>query len=248
MPQSVSTTFKVRMTDEVAEEAMAAEETVVTAKLDAPAARWPGSPFLVLAHGANNDLDFPLLAYIAGRLAEVAGVSTVRFNFPYVERGVSSPDPRPVLEHTFARVYEHVVSELAEQGAPIFIGGKSLGGRAACELVSRQAEGSGLAAAGLIVLGYPLHRPGHKEQLFLSPLRHVDVPSLFCIGTRDTLCDAKLLAPVLEGLVTPGSLYIVEGGDHSLHLPHSGGRQPEDSYEPVTQQIAGFIERALGTT
>ena len=202
----------------------------------------------MLAHGANNDLDFPLLAYIAGRLAEMAGVSTVRFNFPYVERGVSSPDPRPVLEHTFASVYEHVVSELAEPGAPIFIGGKSLGGRAACELVSRRAEGSGLAAAGLIVLGYPLHRPGHKEQLFLSPLRHIDVPSLFCIGSRDSLCDAKLLAPVLDGFVTPGTLYVVEGGDHSLHLPHSGGRQPEDSYEPVTQQISEFMRRTLGTT
>ena len=217
MPQPVSTTFKVSATDEVAEEAM------VTAKLDAPAARRPGSPFLVLAHGANNDLDFPLLAYIARRLAEMAGISTVRFNFPYVERGVSSPDPRPVLERTFAKVYEHVVGDLAEPGAPIFIGGKSLGGRAACELVSRQAEGSGLAAAGLIVLGYPLHRPGHKEQLFLSPLRHIDVPSLFCIGTRDTLCDAKLLAPVLDGLVTPAALYVVEGGDHLL-APAALGR------------------------
>ena len=121
----------------------------------------------------------------------------MRFNFPYVERGVTSPDPRPVLEHTFVRVYEHVVSELAEPGVPVFIGGKSLGGRAACELVSRQIDGSGLAPAGLIILGYPLHRPGHKEQLFLSPLRHVDVPSLFCIGSRDTLCDPKMLAPVL---------------------------------------------------
>ncbi len=231
----LSTTFKVSVSDEVA----------VTAKMDAPANAAKGDPILLLAHGANNDLDFPLLAYLGLHLAHLAAVSTVRFNFPYVERGSTSPDARPVLERTFTKVYEHVVRHIAGPGAPLFIGGKSLGGRAAAELVSRNAENSGLAAAGLIVLGYPLHRPGHKEQLFLDPLRHVDVPSLFCIGSRDTLCDPALLAPVLEGLVVPGALYVVQGGDHSLHLPQSGGRRPDDSYAPVTQTIAAFIQRTL---
>jgi predicted alpha/beta-hydrolase family hydrolase len=218
-------------------------EVTITAKLEAPAGEQPPRRFFVLAHGANNDLDFPLLAYLATHLAETADTSVVRFNFPYSERGVTSPDPRPVLESTFSRVYEHVVSQMAPPGTPVFIGGKSLGGRAAAELVSRRPEGTGLDAAGLVVLGYPLHKPGEKDHLFLDPLRHIDIPSLFCIGSHDSLCDPSLLRPVLEQLVPPGELYVVEGGDHSLHLPHSQSRQPHDSYEAIGREVAGFITR-----
>jgi uncharacterized protein len=233
MAHAGPTTFRVSV----------APEMTVTAKLDAPADERPTRRFLMLAHGANNDLDFPLLKYLAARLAAVAETSVVRFNFPYVERGVSSPDPRPVLELTFARVYEHVVSHLATAETPVFIGGKSLGGRAAAELVSRRPEGTGLDAAGLVVLGYPLHKPGDKDHLFLDPLRHIDVPSLFCVGSHDPLCDTELLRPVLERLLRPGELFVVEGGDHSLHLPHSRAQHPEDGYEAVAREVAGFIAR-----
>ncbi len=233
MAEPGSTTFSVAVSDEV----------TVTAKLDAPTGERPVRRFFVLAHGANNDLDFPLLASLAARLAERADTAVVRFNFPYVERGVSSPDPHPVLELTFSRVYEHVLTRLALQGAPVFIGGKSLGGRTAAELVSRRYEGSGLDAAGLVVLGYPLHKPGEKHHLFLDPLRHIDIPSLFCIGSHDPLCDPKLLRPVLADLSRPGELFVVEGGDHSLHLPHSRGGHPHYSYEAVAREVSDFISR-----
>jgi uncharacterized protein len=229
----VPSTFKLTISDGAA----------VTVKVDAPSLSTADAPALILAHGANNDLDFPLLAYLAAYLAETGRAMVVRFNFPYVERGVTSPDPRAVLESTFLRVYGHVVDELAAPGTPVFVGGKSLGGRAAAELVSRRHEGDGLLAAGLIVLGYPLHAMGKPDRLFTEPLRHMDIPSLFCIGTRDSLCDPELLRPVLAGLDHPGELYVVEGGDHSLHLPRSSGRQPEDSYPAVAQEVAAFIER-----
>jgi hypothetical protein len=233
MAQVLPSTFKLTVSD----------EAPVTVKVDAPARPEPGVPFLVLAHGANNDLDFSLLAYLARHLAGTGRASVVRFNFPYVERGVSSPDPRPVLESTFARVYRHVADELAAPGTPIFIGGKSLGGRTAAELVSRHPEGEGLVAAGLIVLGYPLHAMGREDHLWVEPLRHVDVPSLFFVGTRDSLCNPELLRPVLAGLVHPGELYVVEGGDHSLHLPRTSTQRPDDSYPDVGDQIAAFIAR-----
>jgi uncharacterized protein len=217
--------------------------TAVTIKVDAPAQSTTDAPTFILAHGANNDLDFPLLAYLAANMAETGRATVVRFNFPYVERGVTSPDPRAVLEDTFLRVYDYVVDNLMAPGAPVFVGGKSLGGRAAAELVSRRHEGDGLLAAGLVVLGYPLHAMGKRERLFTEPLRHIDIPSLFCIGTRDSLCDPELLRPVLAGLDHPGELYVVEGGDHSLHLPRKTGRRPEDSYPAVLQEVATFIER-----
>ncbi|MBN1320330.1 MAG: hypothetical protein JXA87_05735 [Thermoleophilia bacterium] len=202
----------------------------------------PATPALILAHGANNNLDFPLLSYLAAHLAGTGCAQVIRFNFPYVDRGAASPDPRTVLEATFLRVWDHVLDELCASRAPVFVAGKSLGGRAAAELVSRKAEGNGVDAAGLIVLGYPLHAMGKEDRLFLGPLRHIDIPSLFCIGTRDPLCKPDLLRPVLAGLAHPGKLHVVEGGDHSLHLPRSSGRQPEDSYPDVARQVADFIQ------
>ena len=141
------------------------EQVAVTAKVEMPARLGPETPVLILAHGANNDLDHPLLAASPRTSRTHAGTMVVRFNFPYVERGAGSPDSAPVLENTFKRVHDHVVDELAAPGAPVFIGGKSLGGRIAAELISRGEEGEGLVAAGLVELGYPLHRPGHKETL-----------------------------------------------------------------------------------
>jgi predicted alpha/beta-hydrolase family hydrolase len=236
MSETASRTFKLPIPG----------QTAVTTKVDAPARSQPGTPVLILAHGSSNDLDFPLLARLAAHLAETGRAAVVRFNFPYMERGVTSPDPREVLENAFLRVYEHVVDSVVEPGTAVFVGGKSLGGRTAAELVSRRNEGGGLSAAGLILLGYPLHSPGRKEKLFLEPLRHIDIPSLFFAGTRDPLCDPELLRPVIAGLVHPADLYVVKGGDHSLHLPRSAARKPEDSYPAVVEQVAKFIERTAG--
>jgi predicted alpha/beta-hydrolase family hydrolase len=213
----------------------------VTAKVDSPATPVPGAPALVLAHGANNNLDHSLLAYVATHLAATAAVTVLRFNFPYVERGADSPDAAVVLEETLRRAYDRLANELAPAGAPIFVGGKSLGGRVAAELVSRRPEGDGLPAAGLIELGYPLHAPGRTDRPNVKPLRHIDIPSLFCIGSHDAFCHLELFRPVLPTLLHPGELYVVEGGDHSLILPRSSGREPEGAYPDVAGKVADFI-------
>ena len=55
---------------------------------------------VVFAHGAANDMNNRLIVAVADGLA-VAGFTTLRFNFPYKERGRKSPDseatPRPAL-------------------------------------------------------------------------------------------------------------------------------------------------------
>jgi|LSQX01.2.fsa_nt_gb predicted alpha/beta-hydrolase family hydrolase len=247
MPGSMSQTLKLAIPG----------QGEVTVKVDAPAAASPAkkvlgtalsgdvsptTPALILAHGANNNLDFPLLSYIAERLAAIGCARVIRFNFPYVERGATSPDPRPILEATFLQVYAYVLDEMPAAGTPVFVAGKSLGGRTAAELVSRRVEGNGIDAAGLVVLGYPLHAMGKQDRLFLEPLRHIDIPSLFCVGSRDPLCNPDLLRPVLARLAYPGRLHVVEDGDHSLHLPPSSDRRPEDGYPDVAREVADFIQ------
>jgi len=223
------------------------DNVTVTAKVDAPRSVDAKLPGLLLAHGANNGLDHPLLAQVAAALAEKGVATVVRFNFPYAEHGGTSSDPESVLETTYRRAHDLMVDELLEPGAPVFLGGKSLGGRIAAELVSRYHEGEGLQASGLVVLGYPLHAPGRKDQLHLEPLRRIGIPSLFCIGSRDPFCDPDLLRPVLAGLGRPGRMYVVEGGDHSLRFAKSSGRGAEDAYTAVGAEVAAFI-KAVGSS
>ena len=73
------------------------DSVTVTAKVDAPRFVDAKLPGLLLAHGANNGLDYPLLARVAAALAEKGVATVVRFNFPYAERGGTSPDPQSVL-------------------------------------------------------------------------------------------------------------------------------------------------------
>jgi hypothetical protein len=236
MPEPVTSVFKIAIADRVD----------ITAKMEAPAGSKPGSPGLLLAHGANNDLDHPLLAYLASHLAGSADVAVMRFNFPYVERGDKSPDSQTLLEEAFLAAYSSLADTLQPAGAPVFVGGKSLGGRVAAELVSRGADG--VVATGLIELGYPLHAPGRTDRINLKPLRNIDVPSLFCIGSHDPFCDLELLRPEILRLAHPGELFVVEGGDHSLNLPRSSGRPSDDAYEEVAGQVASFIARTCRRT
>lgn len=224
------------------------DDVTVTVKVDAPRRVSSETPGLLLAHGANNDLDHPLLAAVATTLAQEGVAVVIRFNFPYVERGGASPDAHSVLETTYRRAHDLLVDELLKPGAPVFLGGKSLGGRIAAELGSRSHEGEGLRASGLVVLGYPLHAPGRKDRLHLEPLRRIGIPSLFCIGSRDPFCEPDLLRPILTGLAHPGRIYVVEGGDHSLRLTRSSGRGAEDAYSAVGAEIVAFVRAVSSPT
>ena len=148
-----------------------------------------------------------------------------------------------MLEDAFRRVHNHVADELCGRGTPIFVGGKSLGGRVAAELISLGRQDEGLVASGLIVLGYPLHAPGRKDRLRVDPLRRIAVPSLFCVGSRDPLCDTESLRPILAGLSYPGELFVLQGGDHSLVLSSASRRRPEDGYDDVARKMAAFVGR-----
>jgi hypothetical protein len=48
---------------------------------------------VILAHGANNDMNNPLIVAAARGLGR-EGFLTLRFNFPYKEKGHKSPDSR----------------------------------------------------------------------------------------------------------------------------------------------------------
>jgi predicted alpha/beta-hydrolase family hydrolase len=197
----------------------------------------PGPVGVILAHGAGNDMNHPLLVSLSQGLAK-AGYLSLRFNFLYREKGRKRPDGQNTLEKTWAGVYQFLRDHPRYEPETIVAAGKSMGGRVAAQMV---AEGL-LPVTHLIFLGYPLHPPGRREKLRDSHFDQIETPMLFFAGTRDSLCDLATLEKVLERLSASWELQIIEGGDHSFRLPKSADRSQEAVYEQILQKTLAWLE------
>ncbi len=180
----------------------------------AVSAAWiaPADPvaWLVVAHGAGAGMDHPFIVGFCRAMAE-HGVATARFNFFYTNSGRRTPDPEAALRAAWNEAFTGV--QAMADGVPVLAGGKSLGGRIASMCVA-----DGMAAAGLVFLGYPLHPPGRLERLRAEHLERITVPMLFLHGTRDPFAQPERLATVLKGLGKRAEHVPIEGGDHSFNV------------------------------
>jgi predicted alpha/beta-hydrolase family hydrolase len=194
---------------------------------------------LVLAHGAGAGMNHPFLAGIAAALAEQA-VAALRFQFPYMEEGRRRPDPPP-LAHAAIRA---AVAEAKRQtsGLPLFAGGKSFGGRMTSEAEALQPLGVG----GLVFLGFPLHPAGRPGDARARHLAGVGIPMLFLQGTRDQLADLDLLRPVIKRLRSRARLDVIEGADHSFHVPSGHGIDHAAMSRSLAATIGAWIDQRLG--
>lgn len=192
---------------------------------------------VVLAHGAGNDMHTPVIATVAEWLAG-QGFATLRFNFPYREKGKKSPDPQARLEHAWRCAWHTLKHNPHLPVDRMVAAGKSMGGRIASQLLADDE----LDAVGLILLGYPLHPPGNKDRLRDAHLYRIRVPMLFFAGTRDTLCDLERLDSVLTNLKARHELTIVEGGNHSFALPNSANRSAAKVIEDIAQRCVEWLE------
>ncbi len=102
------------------------------------------APLLVLAHGAGAPADSAFMDRLASSLSS-EGVTTLRFEFPYMEKRRQDgrkrpPDRQPVLLERFRQAIVDIGQESAE-GRRIFIGGKSMGGRMASLMIAQPSPG-----------------------------------------------------------------------------------------------------------
>jgi uncharacterized protein len=190
---------------------------------------------VVLAHGAGNDMNSPLLVSVQHGLAR-AGWVVVRFNFPYKERGGRAPDPTAVLESCYRSVVAGVRADPELRPPKLVIGGKSMGGRMATHLAA-----AGAAVDGVLLLGYPLHPAGKPQQLRVEHLPRIRVPMLFLAGTRDPLCDLDLLRQHLQVCPAPITIHVIEGGDHSFRVPKRTGRSDEQIEREIVDTAAAWL-------
>jgi predicted alpha/beta-hydrolase family hydrolase len=166
---------------------------------------------LVVATGAGGNLDAPFLVGFSRAMNE-AGYATLRFNFVYREQGRRSPDAEPTLRAAWLAAFDAARLRMGGK-KPVFVGGKSLGGR-----ISSMCVADGMPAAGLVFLGYPLHPPGKPERIRDEHLYRIHVPMLFLQGTRDPFAQPELLARVRKKLGNKAEVHSIEGADHSFRV------------------------------
>jgi uncharacterized protein len=164
-------------------------------------------------------------------------IATFRFQFPYVEQGRRAPDPPGVLTATVRAAIE--AASKAAPDLPLFAGGKSLGGR----MTSTAAAQRPLPGVrGIVFFGFPLHAPGKPGRARADHLRDVDLPMLFLQGTRDPLADLAELRPVLAALGDRAQLFVVDGADHSFHVPKRSGRTDAEVQDALCARAAEFVQ------
>jgi predicted alpha/beta-hydrolase family hydrolase len=189
----------------------------------------------VFAHGAGAGMAHAFMETVAQGLSE-RGVATLRYQFPYMEKGSKRPDS-PAVAHAAVRAG---VAEAARRcaGLRLIAGGKSFGGR----MTSQAQAMSPLAGVdGLAFFGFPLHPAGKPSSDRAKHLADIRVPMLFLQGTRDNLAELRLLEPVVKSLGPSASLHLVKDADHSFHVPARSGRNDREVMGEILDAFAGWI-------
>jgi predicted alpha/beta-hydrolase family hydrolase len=201
---------------------------ITTYPADHPAAA------LVLAHGAGAGQKSGWMVKAARALAE-RGISCATFDFPYLTAGRKVPDRAPVLEQHWRAVLEETRTTFTS--VPLFIGGKSMGGRIASQIASQGVEN----VRGLIFFGYPLHPPGRPEQRRDAHLPAIAQPMLFIQGSKDTFGNETELSALMPSL-QDATLHIVRGGDHSFKVP-GGTKAQGPAFDDVIATAVAWMQR-----
>lgn len=189
---------------------------------------------LLLAHGAGAGMDSPFMEQLAEALAR-RDLRTLRFDFPYMARARAEgrrrpPNPAPVLlEHWRAMV----ATWRAAESGPLWLAGKSMGGRMASLLADE------LGATGLVCLGYPFHPAGKPERLRTEHLATLATPTLIVQGERDALgtrteVAGYALAPTLE-------VQWIATADHDLKPLKSSGLSQTQALVETAAWVAAFV-------
>ncbi|QFT55641.1 alpha/beta fold hydrolase [Microbulbifer sp. THAF38] len=201
----------------------------------------PKARFL-FAHGAGAPMDSDFMQALAVGLCK-QGIEVVRFEFPYMVQRRSGgskrpPNTMPQLQECFEAQIERFAGDL-----PLFIGGKSMGGRVASLLADKSFE-QGLIA-GLICLGYPFHPQGKPDKLRTEHLLDSVCPTLIVQGDRDPLGSREEV--VTYGLSDSIEIEWLADGDHDFKPRRASGYTQAQHWASAIDKAAGFMQRSPGS-
>lgn len=194
----------------------------------------------ILAHGAGAGMTHPFMAAAAAGLA-ARGIATLRYQFPYMERGSRRPDP-PKLAHATVRAAV-AAAQASMSELPLIAGGKSFGGRMTSQA---QALSPLPGVHGLAFLGFPLHPAGRPSAERGEHLFDVKIPMLFLQGTRDALATLDELQPVCKKLGRRATLKLFADADHSFHVPARSGRKDAEAFAELLDVLADWVSSVIG--
>lgn len=196
---------------------------------------------VLLAHGAGTDLDAAPLRVVADALAD-AKIPSLRFNYPYKDRGGKAPDRPPVLLDATRAAVAELARRTKLPTDHLVIGGRSMGGRY-CSLVAG-AEDDPVSVRGLVLLGYPLHAAGKPEKARDDHFRRLTMPVLFVSGTRDALASQPDLRKSARKAKGPVSWCWLDSADHGFRPLKSSGNTLDDALTAAAEATVAWV-RAL---
>ena len=194
----------------------------------------------LFAHGAGAGMTHSAMESNAQGLAS-RGIATLRYQFPYMEKGSRRPDP-PRIAHAAVRAAAAKALELAPD-LPLFAGGRSFGGRMTSQA---QAIEPLTQVRGLAFLGFPLHPAGKPGMERAEHLKQVHIPMLFVSGDHDALAATELLRSVVSGLGDRAILHLVNHADHSFKVAAKSDRTSADAEAEALHALARWVvERSI---
>ncbi len=188
----------------------------------------------VFAHGAGAGMTHAFMEAFAAGLYE-RGIASLRYQFPYMEKGSKRPDPPALAQATVRAAVAEAHRRCA--GLTLIAGGKSFGGR-----MTSQAQASAAleGVRGLAFVGFPLHPAGKPSSDRAEHLADIHIPMLFLQGSRDALAEVALIEPVVRRLGPLATLCLVDGADHSFHVLARSGRNDREVLHEILDAFAGW--------
>ncbi|MBY0417554.1 MAG: alpha/beta fold hydrolase [Pararheinheimera sp.] len=163
---------------------------------------------LLLCHGAGAPVQSEFCTLLAEQLAKQS-IDVWGFNFAYMQKTLAGsrqlPAKMPVLMAELLEQIQQMPTDL-----PLFIGGKSMGGRvatmlAASDLLPAQVKGT-------IAFGYPFHPP-KKDNWRTEHFASLSRPVLMLQGERDPFGSTDELVGKSWPLI---DLKWLQSGDHDF--------------------------------
>ncbi len=190
---------------------------------------------VIFAHGAGADKSADFMAQVAQGLNRHK-LNVVRFNFPYMDKRLLDgkrypPNRMPKLIECLVEVVEQ-----ADKSLPIFLMGKSMGGRVSATFVEEES----VAISGVICLGYPFHPQKQPEKLRLEPLQQTTKPILIVQGERDALgSKSEIKDYQLSSLC---QIQFLPDGDHNLKPRVKSGFTHQQHIDSAIAEAKRFID------
>jgi hypothetical protein len=171
-------------------------------------------------------------------------IGTLRFNLPGAEAGRRRPDSPARATACIAAV---IAWAARENAGPLFVGGRSFGGRMASLLLADPAAEARRLVAGAVLLAYPLKPPG-KPAVPPERVEHlgrIGLPMLFVSGDRDPFAPPDSLNPAVAA--AGGRMRWIGGGDHGFRVPKAILTATERTAADVRQEIAAAVAAFIAT-